>query len=63
MTSRFKLFIKLITPMRYYEIIGGYTGKVIGHCTSEGIEDVRSEEPRASFRRISKKQFYSDIYK
>lgn len=39
-----------------YEIIGHYTGKVIGHCWGEkGKEDALRGEPKATFRRISEK--------
>lgn len=43
--------------MHYYEIIGGYTGKVIGVCSSQGIFDVAAEEPKATFGKISEKEF------
>ncbi len=39
-----------------YEIIGQYTGKVIGFCYGEdGKADVLAEEPGATFRRTSRK--------
>jgi hypothetical protein len=43
--------------MYYYEIIGGYTGKVIGVCSSQGIFDVAEEEPKATFGKISEEEF------
>jgi len=42
---------------RYYEIIGSYTGDVIGWCTDKGIESVKAEEPRAILREISKRKW------
>lgn len=45
--------------MYYYEIIGGYTGKVIGVCSSQGIFDVAEEEPKATFGLITEEEFES----
>lgn len=54
-----KVSVKLAPPPKYYEIIGGYTGEVIGFCDSSALEDVKAEEPRASFRQISKEAYYA----
>lgn len=43
----------------YYEIIGSYTGAAIGLTTDR--ESVLEEEPRATFRRISRKEYYSRL--
>lgn len=51
---------RLVLRRRYYAIIGGYTGEVIGRCTGDGIPDVLREEPRASFRRISRREFNAE---
>lgn len=41
-----------------YQIIGGYTGNVIGYCWGyDGKQDVFFEEPKATFQKISKKQY------
>lgn len=47
--------------MKYYAILGHYTGKVIG-LTSD-YESVWEEEPEAQFVRISKEEFeeWSDL--
>jgi hypothetical protein len=43
---------------KYYAIIGAHTKKVIGACVGEsGKRDVLSEEPGATFKRISKKEY------
>lgn len=43
---------------KYYAIIGAHTKRVIGACVGEsGKRDVLSEEPGATFKRISKKQY------
>ena len=42
----------------YYQIIGGYTNKIIGYAWgNKGKKEVLSEEPDATFKRISEKQY------
>ena len=46
---------KRITP--HYLIIGHYTGEVIGcTCGKRGKEEVLSEEPLSTFKRVSKRK-------
>lgn len=41
----------------HYEIVGAYTGKVIGcTCGKSGRKDVLEEEPGATFRRVSRRK-------
>lgn len=43
--------------LEYFEIIGHFTGDVIGVCTREGVEDAASEDPGCQFAVITKKQY------
>lgn len=45
------------SKMKYYQIRGGCTNKIIGYCTSKGKTDVMKEEPLASFEEITKIEF------
>lgn len=46
--------VNFIEP--HYLIIGHYTGKAIGcTCGKRGQKDVLEEEPRATFKRIKKR--------
>lgn len=49
-----KIHIQIAFP-GYWEIIGGHIHEVIGVTTDR--ESVLAEEPKAYFRRITKKQF------
>jgi hypothetical protein len=50
--------------MPYYQIIGGYTGSVIGYCVGpDAVEQVLEEEPRAKLRRIPKQQYMKEAGK
>jgi hypothetical protein len=52
------MIVLSIEFISYYEIIGYYTGKVIGYTQgSKGKEDVLIEEPKATFKKISKKEY------
>lgn len=43
------------SALPHYEIIGGYTGEVIGCCCGKRSQrDVLYEEPNATFRRVRK---------
>lgn len=47
-----------------YQIIGHYTGTVIGYCWGyDGKQDVLEEEPRSTFKIITKKQYEKETEK
>ena len=46
-----------IDLQRYYAIIGGYTGTPIGTCTGDDLAFIQTQEPRATFTRISKTEW------
>lgn len=46
---------------KYYKIISGYDGKVIGLTTNEDMDNVRKHEPKAIFETISKKSFMQGV--
>lgn len=50
---------KALGGIKYYEIIGGHTGEAIGHCTSDGLEEAKRDEPSATFVEISLSQYES----
>lgn len=52
---KWEVTIEIAPRNRYYEIIGGYTGLVIGWTSDK--EAVLEEEPKATFREISKEQY------
>jgi hypothetical protein len=52
---KWKITIEIAPRDRYYEIIGGYSGLPIGWTTDP--EAVLEEEPRATFREISKREY------
>jgi hypothetical protein len=45
------------SAMKYYKILGHHTGEQVGVCTTEGLEDVRKEEPQAMLIEITKSEF------
>jgi hypothetical protein len=56
---KWQLSIEITPKDRYYEIIGGYTGTVIGWTSDP--EGVLEEEPKATFREISKREYEKRI--
>lgn len=42
---------------KYYAIIGGYTGEVIGYCPERAVADVAREEPKATLREVSREEY------
>jgi hypothetical protein len=42
---------------KYYAIVGGYTGEVIGYCPESAVADVAREEPKATLKEISREEF------
>lgn len=52
---KWEITIEVAPRTKYYEIIGGYTGQVIGWtCEPEAVLE---EEPKATFREISKAEY------
>ncbi len=45
-------------PEAYYEVIGGYTGLIVGKTTDP--DDLWAEEPNYQIREITKEQFDED---
>jgi hypothetical protein len=41
---------------QHYEIIGGYTGEVIGCCSESARFEVLEEEPKATFRPVEQEK-------
>ena len=43
--------------MKYYAIVGGFSKKVIGVCTSVGLKETKDENPRCQLMEIPKDLF------
>jgi hypothetical protein len=52
-----RVFRQMLRRQKYYEIVSGYTGEAVGRCTDQGLADCQREEPKDTFRRISKREF------
>lgn len=56
------MIVMEITFYFHYQIIGGYSGNVIGYCAGyDAKQDVLTEEPEATFRRIPTWQYHKEL--
>lgn len=56
-----ELWKDIKSNVKYYAIIGHYSGEIIGACTDEYSDDIlgeiREEEPNATLKEISKEEY------